>query len=134
MTEKLKATIESTADLLTNKLSTVIWRFVILVTIGLAVNTWSTEVGLREKQGLKVDRHAEQIRSLELCVMEKFAKKADLVILKSNTVTKHELSALQDDIKDVKKVVDNMGVNINDIKFFMGRVTQFMETKDRNGD
>ena len=125
MTEKLKATIETTTEFLTNKLSTVIWRFVILVTIGLAVNTWNTEVKLRERQGLKVERHAEQIRSLEMCVLEKFAKKAEIEALRQSAVRRDEFLSLKSDIDNIQNVLNN---ELPKIQNYMGQFTEYLRT------
>ena len=111
-------------DVLVGVPATIIWRALIVIIIMTCGWTWNREV-------IRGDRHDLEIKNLQQCMVEQFAKKDDLYILQQNTVTKGEFIGIQGDIKDVKNVVNGFGGDLNDIKFFMGRVTQFMDTKGK---
>ena len=125
MSKKLKATIESTTEILTNKLATVIWRFAIIALAWFAVTTWNTEVGLRQKQGLKIEKHSEKIHMLEHCMLDQFAKKTDLETLKENTVSKTEFLSLKTNINNIQSMLNT---ELPKIQNYMGQFTEYLRT------
>jgi len=89
-------------ELLDHTFVTAGWRLLIMIIIGMSIWTWNRQI-------TRIDSHDQQINKLQQFISSEFVKKDEMCELKA-------------DVRTIK-------TNITDIKFFMGRVTEFMDSQ-----